>query len=83
MTFGNQPQTFLEIDIEVYQKLVKSGIIRAGTKAKINEQGKKISVDNETSLIIESGVALSRYLVGLKAALTVTTFFSLIKFLLL
>ena len=71
-TFGNQPQTFTEIDIEVHQKLVKAGIIKANPKAKINDQGKKIMVDNETSLIIESGVALSKYLVAFKAAMTVS-----------
>ena len=72
-TFGNQPQTFTEIDIDVHQKLVKAGIIKANAKAKINDQGKKITVDNETSLVIESGVAISRYLVAVKQSLTVTT----------
>jgi hypothetical protein len=52
---------------------VKAGIIKANAKAKINDQGKKITVDNETSLIIESGVAISRYLVAVKQSLTVTT----------
>jgi hypothetical protein len=36
-TFGNQPQTILDIDIELHQKLVKAGIIKASPKGKINE----------------------------------------------
>ena len=71
-TFGNQPQSILDMDIELHQKLVKAGIIKASPKGKINEQGKKISIDNETSLIIESGVALAKYLSASKAALMVT-----------
>ena len=70
-TFGNQPQTILDIDIELHQKLVKAGIIKASPKGKINEQGKKISIDNETSLIIESGVGLAKFLSASKAALIV------------
>lgn len=70
-TFGNQPQTILDIDIELHQKLVKAGIIKASPKGKINDQGKKISIDNETSLIIESGVALAKFLSASKSALIV------------
>jgi hypothetical protein len=51
--------------------LVKGGIIKGSQKSKVTENGKKISIDNESSLIIESGVGLARYLIALRAAIAV------------
>ena len=61
----------MDLDLEVHQRLVKAGIIKANSKGKINDQGKKITIDNETSLLIETGVALAKLITASKSALSV------------
>lgn len=59
----------MEIDMELYNKLLKCGIFRANPKVKMNFEKKKTLLDLETNSIIENGVALGKYMLVLKDAM--------------
>lgn len=60
-----------EIDLELYNKLLKCGIIRANTRAKINYEKKKMLLDPETQGLYENGYAFGKYLIVLKELLVI------------
>ncbi len=58
-----------EIDMELYNKLLKCGIFRASPRVKTNFEKKKTLLDPETAVLFENGVALGKYLLVLRDAL--------------
>lgn len=59
----------LEIDLELYNKLLRCGIFRASPKVKTLHDKKKVTLDNDTTLLFENGIALGKYLIVLKELL--------------
>ncbi len=56
----------MEIDLDLYNKLLKCAIFRASPKTRTIYDKKKVQLDADTIAIFENGVALGRYLVVLK-----------------
>ncbi len=56
----------MEIDLDLYNKLLKCGIFRASPNTKILNDKKKAVIDKDTGLVFENGVALGRYMLLLK-----------------
>ena len=65
----------MEVDSDLYGRLVKSSVLKANTKSRLtgplNDGNKKVLLDIEGSQLFESGIALSKYLISLKDVLTV------------
>jgi hypothetical protein len=64
-----QSHQALEIDMELYNKLLKCGIFRAGPNIKHIHDRKKVLLDIESTLLYENGVAFGKYLDILKTML--------------
>ena len=58
-----------EVDPEVHGRLVKGGIIKQMKTQKVNDQTKRVILDSEGSHLVETGIAIARYIIGLKYAL--------------
>ena len=58
-----------EVDPEVHDRLVKGGIIKQMKTQKVNDQNKRVIIDSEGSQLVETGIAIARYIIGLKYAL--------------
>ncbi len=59
----------MEIDMDLYNKLLKCGIFRAGPNIKAFNDRKKVLLDQDTILLWENGVAFGKYLDVLKTLL--------------
>jgi len=60
-----------EVDPEVHARLVKASIIKQTKTQKVNEQTKRVVLESEGSQLVETGIAIARYIIGLKYALQV------------
>ena len=56
----------MEIDLELYNKLLKCGIFRASPNTKTLHDKKKAVIDKDTGIVFENGVALGRYMIVLR-----------------
>jgi hypothetical protein len=56
----------MDIDMELYNKLLKCGIFKANANAKMNHEKKKVSLDLETIAIFDNGTAIARYMIVIK-----------------
>ena len=65
-------QVIIEIDTDIYLRLVKAGILKQGPPKSKPVDSKKTAIDVEGSQLIESGIALAKYLVTLKESLVVS-----------
>lgn len=68
-----QTSNSVEIDLDLYNKLLKCGIFRANPKTKTIHERKKVMLDMETQGLYENGYALGRYLLILKDLLVILT----------
>jgi hypothetical protein len=62
----------MEIDLEIYSHLVKSGVLEGGINNpshKVFLDLRKVLIDKDTSLLFENGVIISRYLIFIKRKL--------------
>eukprot|EP00347_Sterkiella_histriomuscorum_P006073 403354173 len=62
----------MEIDLEIYSHLVKSGILEGGINSpnhKVLLDLRKVIFDKETSIIFENGIAFARYMIYIKRRL--------------
>jgi len=68
---GGKSTLQFEVDPDIFARLVKANIFKQGKPPKINEQTKRVQLDAESSQMVESGVAIARYIIGLKYAIQV------------
>jgi hypothetical protein len=62
----------MELELETYSHLVKSGVLEGGLNNpshKIFLDSRKVSLDSDTSILFENGIAISRYLIYIKRRL--------------
>ena len=52
----------MELDLDVYERLCKYGIIKTQSDHKIFYAQNKVVLDPQTSIFFENGVAVGRYL---------------------
>ena len=74
-SLSNQ-QSIMELDQDIYGKLVKAGVFPQNSKMKLgaalSNGSKRVIVDQDISQNIESGFALSKYLIVIKDVLSVS-----------
>ena len=56
----------MEIDLDLYNKLLKCGTFRASPNTKVMHEKKKVIMDKDTAMVFETGIALGRYMIVLK-----------------
>jgi len=62
----------MELDLEIYSHLVKSGVLDGGINNPNNKvflDLRKVLLDKETSVLFENGIAISKYLEFIKRKL--------------
>jgi len=62
----------MEIDLEVYSHLVKSGVLEGGINNpnhKVLLDLRKVIFDKDTSILFENGIAFARYMIYIKRRL--------------
>jgi hypothetical protein len=56
----------MEIDMDLYNKLLKCAVFRASPKTRLLYEKKKAALDQDTIGVFENGMALGKYLIVLK-----------------
>ena len=55
--------------MDLYNKLLKVGIFRANSNAKMNHEKKRVLLDQDTISMFDNGIAIARYLIIIKELL--------------
>ena len=62
----------MEIDLEIYSHFVKTGVLEGGFNRPEHQvflDSRKVVLDDETSILIENGIVIARYLIYMKRKL--------------